>query len=115
MTILPVVTGRLRRRRGTTALALSRRSTMRIALVLAAALVSGAPAAADTLPLISAPATYTNGSPFSLQLRAPNVVDFTSFHVDLIVATNGPDPDAIPNLNIAAVRPDAVSYPFGAT
>jgi len=47
-----------------------------------------APARADTLPLIfDAPATYTQGMPFTVDVRLPGAVDMIGFHVQVIIST----------------------------
>jgi MYXO-CTERM domain-containing protein len=81
-------------------------------LALAALVVYAAPLRADTLPLIQdQPTEYIPGVPLMFELHAPGLVDFTRFHIDLVFQTEN-DPA---NLTVSADRPDALSYPFGAT
>src|SRR2546423_7806946 len=79
------------------------------ALVLAA--VWSAPARADTLPIILAPPTYTPGEQFSFELRAPNLVDFSGYNIDLSITTQVQNPQ----LQVSFTQPGPTQYPFVTT
>ena len=84
----------------------------RSGFVLFALVVTASSARAETLPLITPiPSEYTPGSPLTFTLQAPNLVDVTSFNIDLIVTTG--DPTTAPNLTISAATPDPSLYAFG--
>lgn len=72
---------------------------------------SAGPIRADTLPLILAPAEYTPGTPFSFEIRVPDVVDFSSYSIDVIIGTTVLNPD----LGFVATQPGLADYPFGST
>jgi hypothetical protein len=83
-------------------------------LVLAlAALVTAAsttPVRADPLPLIvGLPTEYTPGTPFTFELRAPGVVDFTAYSMELIFQTQV---DSTSLLTVSATRGVTPEYSF---
>lgn len=83
--------------------------------VLAVAVVAGlsaAPARAETLPLIEGmPATYTAGVPFTFTLRVPELLGLSGYQLELVFATETPDPRLLAAPSFAAPAPN--TYVFG--
>lgn len=66
----------------------------KIAFAVAAVVTCwAAPARAETLPVFEGlPTTYTPGTAFTFTVRVPQLADFAAFQVDLVFATDMPDP-----------------------
>ncbi len=84
-----------------------------IALALTALVGVAAPARADEIPqFVGIPGTYVPNTPFTFELRAPDLNGFTDFSVNLIVETPGLDPATL--VAVTAERPGEGEYVFGA-
>jgi hypothetical protein len=83
----------------------------RLVLALAALVTATAvPARADTLPLIvGLPTEYTAGTPFTFELRAPGLVDFSAYSLELLFETQG---DSTSTLSVSATRGVTPDYAF---
>lgn len=63
---------------------------------------------AETLPLIlDTPAEYLPGTPFTFEVRAPGVVDFTAYSIELVFETGPGNPPLL-----LSAAPVAGQYPF---
>ena len=86
----------------------------RFLLAAAALVVAALPARADTLPVVlDVPGTYTPGTPFTFELRAPGLADLGLYNIELVFMTDG-DPTGLLGLS-AAPPADPSLYPFGTT
>ena len=84
------------------------RLVLALASLLAAASVT--PARADTLPLIGGlPVVYIPGSPFTFELRAPGLVDFSAYAIELVFQTQI---DSNGLLTVGATRDVTPAYAF---
>ncbi|HEY1192449.1 MAG TPA: hypothetical protein VGE74_32800 [Gemmata sp.] len=73
------------------------------------------PVRAETLPLFDGlPATYTPGTAFTFTVRVPQLTDFVGFNVELIFATDVPNPPLFVSAAAPAAGPDG-SYVFPTT
>lgn len=81
-----------------------------MASALAVLVVAGANTArADILPqFLEVPPNYTPGTPFSFDVRVPNVSDFTSYAIELVFEAGVNNPDI---LAFAATNPAEYPYP----
>jgi hypothetical protein len=89
----------------------------RTVLALAALAAGANSARAETLPLFGGvPATYIPGTPFQFTVKVPVLTDFTAFNVDLIFATDLPDPPLFVSSAATPVAPGGqYAFPSNAT
>lgn len=81
-----------------------------LSLTALATLSTATPSRADTLPLIvGLPTEYTPGTPFTFELRAPGLVDFSAFSLQLLFETQV---DSTSTLTVSATRGVTPEYAF---
>jgi hypothetical protein len=81
-----------------------------LALATLVTAASTTPARADTLPLIvGVPLEYTPGTPFTFELRAPGLVDFSAYSIELVFET---EVDSTGLLTVSADRGSTPDYSF---
>lgn len=82
----------------------------RLVLALATLATAAAPSRADTLPLIvGLPTEYTAGTPFTFELRAPGLVDFSAYSLELLFQTES---NSSATLSVSATRGVTPDYAF---